>query len=271
MAFHARKLSYFISKYLRDRAYKGQYMPPMLSIDVASNDVEGAGFLEEMSYGDFLNFPDLSTFCMLPWAESTAQILVKPFHKNNKPVSAHPRWLAKRQLQNLEDMGLALLSCFEHEFFITNKDCTPIETSTSTRSTIRNNQFPKLFHQIFRQIPGDMYSFESEGGPGQFEISCKPAWGLGGADEAFAFRTAIKEIAQQQGHVITFMTKPFPDACGSSAHYNYSIWDMDRKRNVFSDHNGAYSLSKMGQHWVRYACIYISIGPKNSHGSVVNF
>ncbi len=225
-------------------------MPPMLSIDVASNDVNAAGYLEEMSYGDFLNFPDFSTFFVIPWAESTANLTVEPYDQHNDPVLAHPRWLAKRQLQNLTNMGFTLMSCFEHEFFVTNTDCSPLEASTSTRSTIRNVKYPKMFHQIFKQVQGEMYSFESEGSPGQYEISCKPAWGITGADEAFAFKTAVKEIAQQHGHVITFMTKPFPDWPGSSAHYNYSVWDEKKQRNVFFDDDSTFKLSKIGKCWV---------------------
>ncbi len=239
-----------LSKNIRNRAYKGQFMPPMLSIDVASNDVNAAGFLQEISFGDFLNFPDLNTFFVIPWADSTASVTVEPYNQHKNAVLAHPRWLAKHQLQNLATMGLTLMSCFEHEFFITNKDCSPLETSSSTRSTIRNTKYPKMFHQIFKQVPGEMYSFESEGGPGQYEISCKPAWGLAGADEAFAFKTAVKEIAHQHGHIITFMTKPFPDWCGSSAHYNYSVWDEKKQRNVFFDGDGTYNLSVIGESWV---------------------
>jgi glutamine synthetase len=247
-----------LSKYIRKLAKVGHSISPMLSTDPAFNDVKGAGYLEEMDFGDFVNFPDLSTFHVLPWVENTARIFVEPVQGDGTPVPAHPRWLAKLQLHKLEELGLQFSSSFEHEFFVMHNDGTPINSTNGARSTLRNSQLPKLFHQILREIPGDVYSFESESGPGQYEISCNPAWGIEGADEAFAFRTGTKEIAQQQGYIITFMTRPYPNGSGSSAHYNYSVWDSRGSRNMLYDSSKPKNLSDLGEHWVSaVSCFFL--------------
>lgn len=239
-----------LSKDFRERVQGGLNFPPHLSTDPASSDVRGAGYLEEMDYGDFITYPDLETFQVLPWCEDTARLIIEPVQENGLPVLAHPRWVAKRQIHRLEEIGWKLLSSFEHEFYVVDSQGKPLDNNKNTHATLKSNQAPGLFHQILLQVPGHVNTFEAEGGPGQFEISYKPASGILGADEAFTFKTGAKEIAQQQGYSISFMTRPYSDGNGSSAHYNHSLWDMTGKKGLFFDPSRPKRLSQLGEHWV---------------------
>lgn len=239
-----------MSRDFRERVQGGHNFYPFLATDPAQSNVRGTGYLEERDYGDFIAFPDLETFQVLPWCENTARLIVEPVLEDGLPLPAHPRWVARRQLQRLEEMGYKLQSSFEHEFYVLDDQGRPLNNDRNAGATLRNNQAPGLFHQVLLQVPGKVNAFDSEIGPGQFEISYKPACGILAADEAFTFRTGAKEIAQQQGYDMTFMTKPYLNECGSLAHYNFSLWDMTGKKGLFFDPSRPNRLSQLGEYWV---------------------
>ena len=66
---------------------------------------------------------------------------------------------------------------------------------------------------------------------GQVEITYKPAFGIRAADNAHIYRTTVKEVASKHGYIASFMSKPWEDKSGSSAHFCHSLWDASgRKR-----------------------------------------
>jgi len=73
--------------------------------------------------------------------------------------------------------------------------------------------------------------------------------GIQAADNAFTYKTAIKEIAQKHGKIVSFMSKPWVDRSGSCCHYNHSLWSLDGLRNVFynEEKNG---LSDIALYWL---------------------
>jgi glutamine synthetase len=62
------------------------------------------------------------------------------------------------------------------------------------------------------------------------------------ADEAFLFKSAVKELAAQQGLVATFMAKPRTDWAGSSCHVHMSLRDAE-DRGVFFDADAEHGFS----------------------------
>jgi glutamine synthetase len=78
---------------------------------------------------------------------------------------------------------------------------------------------------------------------GQFEINLWHSEALAAADRAFRFRSAVKEIARQDGKLATFMAKPFNDEGGSGFHIHFSTWD-EAGTPLFDDAQGRYGLSK---------------------------
>jgi len=88
-----------------------------------------------------------------------------------------------------------------------------------------------------------------EYGPGQFEIVYHHEFGLQAGDNAFTFKTGVKEIAQRHGLIASFMSKPWQDQCGSGCHYNHSLWSLDRKHAVFYD-SERKGLSQIGEYWL---------------------
>ena len=81
----------------------------------------------------------------------------------------------------------------------------PARRRTASRSSPRNHEFSS----------------------GQFEINLWHSEALDAADRAFRFKTAVQELARQQGKLATFMAKPFNDEGGSGFHLHFSTWTDD--------------------------------------------
>ena len=68
----------------------------------------------------------------------------------------------------------------------------------------------------------------------QFEFTLAHDDAVKAVDEAFLFRLLAREIALDQGIILTFMPKPVPGKSGSGLHVNFSFLDKDG-RNALGD------------------------------------
>jgi len=80
-----------------------------------------------------------------------------------------------------------------------------------------------------------VYSFDHEGGSGQFEFDFGYAPALETADRISLFRLMARQIAKQCGLFATFMPKPVTGGWGSGHHFNISLEDSGTGRNLFRD------------------------------------
>ena len=162
--------------------------------------------------------------------------------------------MARRQLEKLKELGISLFSAHEHEFYVVDKETKkPINNDKNAHSAIRDIPFYKLLIQFMEYLPQvgvDLELVENEYGPGQLEISYKPAFGIRAADNAHTYKTSIKEIALLNGYMASFMSKPYPNESGSSSHFNHSLWDFNEKVPLLYNESDPLSLSEIGQHWI---------------------
>jgi glutamine synthetase len=94
--------------------------------------------------------------------------------------------------------------------------------------------------QILLDMPKvgvDIITSNSEYGPGQMEINFAPAAGIHAADHAFRFKNGVKEIAQKNGYMASFMTKPYPD-------------DLKTGKNAFSIPDKPFELNDTCRWWL---------------------
>ncbi len=80
-----------------------------------------------------------------------------------------------------------------------------------------------------------VYSFDHEGGDGQFEFDFGYAPALETADRISLFRLMARQVAKQCGLMATFMPKPITGGWGSGHHYNISLEDAETGQNLFQD------------------------------------
>src|SRR5207237_9003559 len=87
-------------------------------------------------------------------------------------------------------------------------------------TTMLADAFLEPMVEHMRTLGWDVYSFDHEGGDGQYEFEFRFCDGLQMADRMVLFRLLAKHIARSLGCIATFMPKPFPDNFGSGAHLN---------------------------------------------------
>ena len=75
------------------------------------------------------------------------------------------------------------------------------------------------------ELGWDVYSFDHEGGDGQYEFDFGYTDALAMADRMVIFRLMAKHVARSLGCIATFMPKPTQTAFGSGAHLNISLAD----------------------------------------------
>ncbi|XP_072014955.1 lengsin-like [Amphiura filiformis] len=245
------------ARHFIDKASNGILIPfchLSSSIDGAELHLDTPYGNGEVGIGDGIWFPEFNTFRILPWYRKTASILLEPKYYKGEPVSCYPRYIARQQLERLEKLGISLLAAHEHEFHVVDsKTQKPLTSDTRLRSTVRTYTDPNLLDQLMTnlyQVGIDVECCETETGHGQLEITYKPAFGIQAADNAHVFKTSVKEIAQQNGYIASFMSKPSADHIGCSAHINHSLWDKDGKTGLLFDVNAPNKLSEVGGYWM---------------------
>jgi len=224
-----------------------------LGFDAQGGVALGTGYLEDLGFPDSRLFPDLSTYVVLPWADKTARVLCEPRFQNGNPAMAAPRAVARQLLDELETSGYRLFSGFEYEFYLVNRDTRqPPYLGIQIFATLRNNFDESLVYQILRGMSAvgvDIITSNAEYGPGQMEINFAPASGITAADHAFTFKNGVKEIAQRNGYMASFMTKPYADQSANGCHYHHSLIDAKTGRDAF---NGGQvdQLSDVARWWL---------------------
>src|SRR6185369_10741960 len=87
----------------------------------------------------------------------------------------------------------------------------------------------------------DVYSFDHEGGAGQYEFDFAYADVVTTADRMVLFRLMCKAVARSLGCVASFMPKPFQSSFGSGAHFNMSLAALGTGANAFGAKDEPYS------------------------------
>jgi len=230
------------------------FLGGLLGLDAQGGVAGGTGYLEERNFADSLIFPDLDTIAVVPWAERTARVLADPRWYDGQPLQAAPRHLARRQLDRLTELGYELRSGFEYELYLVDAETRePAFDGIQIFWTVRNNfdqPFVNKLLDSLRATGVDIITSNVEYGPGQMEINFAPRMGVAAADQAFVFKNAVKEVAQQHGYLASFMTKPYADQSASGCHYHHSLVRREGGANAFFDEDAADGLSELARHWI---------------------
>ncbi len=193
----------------------------------------------ESGYGDYVMKPDLDTLRMVPWLEGTAMVLCDVLdHHTHQDVPHSPRAVLKKQLKRLEAMGFDAMMATELEFFLFEKsfddirksgfrDLEPISGYNEDYHILQTSREEHVMRPIRNHlwdagIPVENSKGEAE--TGQEELNIKYAAAQDTADYHTIAKHAIKEIAYQQGHAVTFLPKWHHDKVGSSSHVHQSLW-----------------------------------------------
>ena len=189
-------------------------------IPVESVPVVALDEVSDLRFANSRMIPKASTLRSLPWAtdgefkvgEFLCEISWMPSFRNGAPQAACPRYLARRQLRRLDELGLRLYSTHEAEFIVLNRsDLKPIfggPQHSEIYTTQLLAQFEKFLYRTEKMLSAsgvDIGKLHIEYAPGQLEFVPQPQYGIESADTMFRLRESVKEICQQKGWLATFM------------------------------------------------------------------
>jgi glutamine synthetase len=246
-------------KHFRDTVLEQgvQYPSAMLSVDTAANFVVPAGAGFAGGYGSWLLKIDPDTFSIIPWAKNSARVIADLYTLEGEPVAVAPRTVMRRVLDQLDQEGLRAYGAAELEFYIFKRfdaaGYEPTWTGLQCYSEVKQGEVDDLLYEIttgLAQVGIHVEAANTEYGPGQFELSINPGWGLTQADHAYTLKTAVKEMMAQRGLLATFMTKPLTGLSGSGSHFHHSLYRKTTGENVLYDQSDPLGLSATARHFI---------------------
>ncbi|MEL7502894.1 MAG: glutamine synthetase family protein [Cyanobacteria bacterium J06554_6] len=198
-----------------------------LALDTASSVVPNSGYHEERKYRDMTLFPDIESCTPVPWMEKTAKVVCDAYWSPDEPLLGAPRYVLQSLLKVAKRMGFDVMMGHEFEFYLLDAEThKPLFEGLHIFNHIRNQYVPGLNQMLdYLQAAGiDVITHNCEYAPSQFEINFGPGMGIRGADKAFTFKNAVKEIAHHLGYQASFMSKPFAGMAGCCCHFHISLW-----------------------------------------------
>ena len=117
------------------------------------------------------------------------------------------------------------------------------------RSSFQNQYFTDLF-ELLNQFDIPIEGLHTETGPGTYEAAIQYSGILEAGDRAVLFKTAVKEIAYKHGLMATFMAKVNESLPGCGGHVHQSLWDPEKKKNLFYDEKDKFKMSETMKHYL---------------------
>jgi glutamine synthetase len=193
--------------------------------------------------------PDLANVTVLPWDRRYA-IAPAELRLHDAPYTHDSRYTLRRQIEAAAELGYTFNMGIEPEVYVLREqedgnvvpfvaeDGLNVPTrGYDVETTILADAFLEPMVEYINELGWDVYSFDHEGGDGQYEFDFGYCDGLQMADRMLVFRLMAKHVARTLGCFATFMAKPFVDSFASGAHLNMSLAD-ESGQNVFASGNG---------------------------------
>ncbi|XP_032755612.1 lengsin [Rattus rattus] len=240
------------AQFFQEKVIHGVFMPRgYLELMPNPKDNEVNHIRATCFNSDIVLMPELSTFRVLPWAERTARVICDTFTVTGEPLLTSPRYIAKRQLRQLQDAGFSLLSAFIYDFCIFGvPEVINSKTISFPASTLLSNHDQPFTQELVDGLyhtGANVESFSSSTRPGQMEICFLPEFGISSADNAFTLRTGVQEVARRYNYIASLVIET--GFCNSGI-LSHSIWDVSGKTNMFYSGSGVERLTLTGKKWL---------------------
>jgi glutamine synthetase len=219
------------------------------------SSIEGFVRIEE---SDMLLKPDLATFQVFPWdfnGNRVARVVCDVANPDGTPFAGCPRTVLRRAIDRAAALGYTMKAGPEAEFFLFHKrngtekvepqdsaayfDLTPLDQAEDVR------------REIVLALEAMGFNVEAahhEVAPGQHEIDFRYDDALTTADSIATFRFVVRQVAQRNTLLATFMPKPVAGINGSGMHTHQSLFSDGT--NVFYDADGPWQLSEVCRHYI---------------------
>ena len=229
-------------------------------IQFDGSSIEGFTRIEESDMG---LVPDLDTFRIFPWSHTNgkvARLVCDVITPDGKAFAGCPRQTLKRQREKAKELGYALMTGPEAEFFLFRRDAngdpivdthdsggyfdlTPVDRGEDARRDI----------VVALEAMGfEVEAAHHEVAPGQHEIDFKYGDAVATADNVTTFKHIVKKVAMDHGLHATFMPKPIFGVNGSGMHVHQSLMTGSGAgvKNAFYDPKAPFQLSKLAMYYI---------------------
>ena len=219
------------------------------------------GVPQQVNDEEVAAFPDPATATILPWRPEVAWF-ASDLHCHGAPFPACSRVILKRQIEAAKQAGFIFNLGIETEFFVLKDGPDGKPVPAGARDNLAKaaydvvgflDNYPWLDELVstMNSLGWDVYSFDHEDAPGQFETDFDYADALTMSDRLTFFRLMVKEITGKYGFYPTFMPKPFAQYTGSGGHFNMSLADAAGK-NLFAEAHDPHGcgLSRLGYQFI---------------------
>lgn len=218
---------------------------------------------ERMGYPDIFAKADPGTLRLMPWHEDTALLLANwhlPHDGGHVPIS--PRSVLSGVVERTRELGYEPMSALELEFYLLKEkvgthhrkradELVPLQQAPSTYGVVLGSHQETIGAVIRDQMLRYGLPIEAcnpETGPGQFEITLHYDKSLKAADDAFLFKSGVKEVAAQHDLLATFMAKPNSTWAGNSCHIHVSLRN-EEGGGAFYDSDEPHQFSATMRHF----------------------
>ncbi|MGE2832622.1 glutamine synthetase family protein [Mycobacterium sp. SMC-4] len=205
-----------------------------------------------------VGLPDPGTMRILSWdtriAFFNADLVTGSGHE---PFENCPRSALKKVIAKAADMGFAMNLGVETEFYLYRTSALPTLTPRFTSSVIEPTpaydaraviDSLEFFAELSAHMEAadyGLYSFDQEGGEGQYELDFAYTDVLTMCDRLTHLRLMLTSLAQKIDATVTFMPRPETRSWGSGAHMNMSLVSTTTGENVFVEPDGSWSKTAM--------------------------
>ncbi|MEI7915466.1 MAG: glutamine synthetase family protein [Mycobacteriaceae bacterium] len=177
-------------------------------------------------YPDVHALPDLTTFTRLPWRPNAGHVICDVLRSDGTASPLDSRGVLRRVLARLEALGYTAKVGVELEFYLLNRDGSPIQDDIKAYSLENANGLEPVISDLSETLRAftRLEGVQTEYGPGQLETNLVYTDALSAADDSARLKYAAKEVARRHEKLASFMPKPFSEHSGSSAHLHISLW-----------------------------------------------
>jgi glutamine synthetase len=241
---------------------KAKLVPASALDDMVSEGAGFAGFAAgDVGQGphapDLVSVPDMQAMIVLPWRKSIAWV-PGMLQVENQPSKFCPRRILSSQLDIGRQRGYELMVGAEPEFMLLKRNqdgaCVPwvamdnaAKPCYDMRALHRNLDLLTKLIGYMQELGWEPYAADHEDANCQFEINWKYADALTSCDRQIFFKWMVKIVAEEHGHLATFMPKPFANLTGNGSHCHLSLADPGSKKNLFDSKDDPLGLSPEGR------------------------
>ncbi|MBU6278767.1 MAG: glutamine synthetase family protein [Actinomycetales bacterium] len=196
---------------------------------------------------DLVSRLDASTIRPMPWEPGLAMAIADAYEPDGSDSPIAPRSVLRRVVEEFTASGLTPIVGPELEFYLAEQvSGTWQRVLNKTGRVYTTGTYVDeggTFLRMLRMV--DQFSIGAFAGnhefcPSQYEINLWHSEALDAADRTFLLKTAVRDIAAQDGLLATFLGKPWNDEGGSGFHVHFSVNDKAGNNTM---HAGGEELS----------------------------